>query len=147
MTMYRLIPGLPTYRAGDDGTIWSSTPARGTKVRPWKKMKPIKTSKWGHLSVNLRAGVRRLIHRLILETFVGPCPGGMECCHNDGDPTNNALSNLRWDTSKANKADMAKHGRVSGWRARNPQDRHRRVKTAGEAAAKAEEGGGGEEAE
>jgi len=57
-------------------------------------------------------GKRRVkrINRLILETFVGPCPPGMECCHNDGSLANNALVNLRWDTPQANQADKLKHG-------------------------------------
>ena len=50
------------------------------------------------------------LHRLVLETFVGPCPDGMEGCHNDGDATNNRLENLRWDTHKANIHDSIEHG-------------------------------------
>lgn len=45
------------------------------------------------------------IHRLVLEAFIGPCPIGMEGCHNDGDCSNNALTNLRWDTHAANMRD------------------------------------------
>ncbi len=53
----------------------------------------------------------RLIHRLVLEAFVGPRPEGMECCHfPDRDPHNNRLENLRWDTPRANRADSEKHG-------------------------------------
>jgi hypothetical protein len=48
-------------------------------------------------------------YRLVLEAFVGKCPQGMECCHNDGNPMNNNLSNLRWDTPKNNHADKVKH--------------------------------------
>lgn len=39
-----------------------------------------------------------MIHRLVLESFVGPCPKEMQCCHNDGNPANNFVGNLRWDT-------------------------------------------------
>lgn len=53
---------------------------------------------------------RRYIHRLVLEVFVGPCPEGMVACHNDGNPRNNALSNLRWDTREANMRDRDRHG-------------------------------------
>jgi hypothetical protein len=49
-------------------------------------------------------------HRLVLEAFVGKCPDGMECCHNDGNAFNNHLNNLRWDTPKNNHADKVKHG-------------------------------------
>lgn len=49
-------------------------------------------------------------HRLVLAAFVGPCPEGMEGCHWDGNPFNNRLDNLRWDTRKANIADARRHG-------------------------------------
>lgn len=42
------------------------------------------------------------IHRLVLITFVGDCPQGMEACHNDGIKTNNIVNNLRWDTHRNN---------------------------------------------
>lgn len=50
------------------------------------------------------------VHRLVLTAFVGPCPEGMEGCHNDGNPLRNVLDNLRWDTPKANQADSVRHG-------------------------------------
>lgn len=53
--------------------------------------------------------VSRMVHRLVLEAFVGPCPPGMECCHFDGDSTNNHLSNLRWDTHSSNQFDRVRH--------------------------------------
>ncbi len=51
-----------------------------------------------------------LVHRLILETFVGPCPEGMECRHLDGNPKNNKLENLKWGTPKENYNDRKLHG-------------------------------------
>src|SRR5258706_1418925 len=51
-----------------------------------------------------------LIHRLILETFIGPCPTGKEARHLDGDPSNNKLSNLEWGTPKQNGEDRIGHG-------------------------------------
>lgn len=50
-----------------------------------------------------------MVHRLVLEAFVGPCPEGMQCCHWDDVPTNNRLSNLRWDTPAANEKDKARN--------------------------------------
>jgi len=52
------------------------------------------------------------IHRLVLSEFVGPCPAGMEGCHNDGNAFNNRVENLRWDTCKNNHNDKKKHGTV-----------------------------------
>jgi DNA invertase Pin-like site-specific DNA recombinase len=34
----------------------------------------------------------------------------MQGCHGDGDPSNNAVGNLRWDTPKGNHADRIRHG-------------------------------------
>ncbi len=67
----------------------------------------------GRCQVNLKNGnvVRKVrVHTLVLEAFVGPRPEGMESCHFDDDSTNNRLENLRWDTSLANKQDMARNG-------------------------------------
>ena len=49
-------------------------------------------------------------HRMVLEAFVGLCPEGFECCHNDGNAFNNHVSNLRWDTHTNNIHDRIKHG-------------------------------------
>lgn len=70
----------------------------------------------GHLRVSLcQSGKVKdfLIHRLVLFAFVGFPEQGLECCHNNGDPADNRLENLRWDTSKANSEDIARHGRTS----------------------------------
>lgn len=74
------------------------------------KPRPMKS---GHLQVNLgKNGISRneLIHQLVLIAFVGPRPKGMEGCHEDGDPSNNNLDNLRWDTRSGNNLDKVRHG-------------------------------------
>jgi len=38
----------------------------------------------------------------------------MECCHEDGNPANNRLDNLRWDTHSANCKEKQRHGRPNG---------------------------------
>lgn len=77
-------------------------------------MRPATPSQAGYWRVNLmRDGVHhtRLVHTLVAETFLGPKPERMEVCHGDGNPRNNNLTNLRYDTSAANKRDTVKHGR------------------------------------
>jgi hypothetical protein len=49
-------------------------------------------------------------HKAVLEAFVGPRPKGMEACHNNGDPFDNKVTNLRWDTTRNNQLDRIKHG-------------------------------------
>lgn len=63
------------------------------------------------------------VHLLVLTAFRGPRPAGMVCCHNDGDPTNNRLDNLRWGTQADNLRDQVRHGRHP-WanKTRCPQD-------------------------
>ncbi len=56
-----------------------------------------------------KKGHKRTIHRLVLEAFIGPCPSGLEACHNDGDYLNPRLDNLRWDTRQSNMNDCKKH--------------------------------------
>lgn len=68
----------------------------------------------GHLLVQLwrnRVSDQRLLHRLVLEAFVGPCPDGMLGCHYDDDPSNNHISNLRWATRADNSLDATRNGR------------------------------------
>lgn len=74
---------------------------------------PLQTDK-GYLRVNLYGPggrkERRLIHRAVLEAFVGPCPEDMQGCHNNGDRGDNRLENLRWDTASNNSRDKLAHG-------------------------------------
>ena len=49
-------------------------------------------------------------HHLVLMAFVSPKPDGMECCHNDSDPSNNRIENLRWDTHLENNRDRVRRG-------------------------------------
>lgn len=50
------------------------------------------------------------VGKLVLLTFVSAAPEGMECCHEDSDPFNNHVSNLRWDTHSANMFDTVARG-------------------------------------
>lgn len=55
---------------------------------------------------------KKRVHHLVLECFVSERPSSWhQACHNDGDRMNNSLSNLRWDTPRANAEDRSRHGR------------------------------------
>ena len=85
------------------GDVWSNISNKYLKL--WMDDK-------GYLKVKLRGGKPRLvrIHSLVLRTFKGNRPKGLEGCHNDGEKLNNHISNLRWDTHKNNMQDATKHG-------------------------------------
>ena len=94
----------PQYYITKDGKVWS------TKTKKW--LKP-SLDGYGYLQVKLCKDGKmynRKVHRLVLETFVGSCPGGMQTCHNNGIRTDNRLENLRWDTRSNNAYDAVKHG-------------------------------------
>lgn len=78
------------------------------------KGKPISpgVSSSGHLLVMLGRGAPRLIHRLVLEAFIGPCPDGMEALHFDDVKSHNHLGNLRWGTRSENLKDMYRNKRI-----------------------------------
>lgn len=85
----------------------------GWPITVREKIRKLFLDKRGYWRVSLRKpgqNTHHLVHRLVLEAFVGPCPEGMEACHNDGDPGNAKLSNLRWDSSSSNNFDIVKHG-------------------------------------
>lgn len=84
---------------------------RGVVMRPQGDAQPVEGDRRYH-AVNLsRNGKksRQFVHRVVLTTFVGPCPDGMEACHGNGDYTDNRLANLRWDTKAENGADKIRH--------------------------------------
>jgi hypothetical protein len=67
----------------------------------------------GYRVVNLKVNGSqnmRTVHFLVMLAFRDPREIGLEICHNDGDKSNNRLSNLRYDTRKSNHADKHKHG-------------------------------------
>ena len=88
-------------------TDWIYATAKRGRHNGWRRPLTGHVNKSGHIVVTLHDGPRRkrtLLHRVVLETFVGPCPDGMEGGHYDGDPGNNRLENLRWDTRRVNEA-------------------------------------------
>lgn len=107
------------YEVSDFGRV-RSLERRGkrspaSRIYGGKVLKPVRQPS-GHLRVGLwdtstDRYVIALIHRLVLQAFVGPGDRGLFGCHNDGDPSNNRLGNLRWDTPKGNVEDRLKHGR------------------------------------
>lgn len=74
-------------------------------------LQPVKESH-GYLRVALYKNNKRKefkVHKLVLETFIGPCPEGMECRHLNGIRTDNRLCNLKWGTGKENCQDAINH--------------------------------------
>lgn len=110
---WKAVPGYPMYDVSNQGQVRSWHKGgryQGRRKEP-KTLSP--TLSVGYPSVTLcqkGCGKQWRVHQLVLTTFVGPCPSGMECCHSDGTRTNNHLENLRWDSRSANKLDEVRRG-------------------------------------
>ena len=90
--------------------FWVSTDGRVCGPQGLRKLR---TNKHGYPVTPLRRGGRSIlptVHRLVLTTFTGSCPGGYEGAHWNGVRTDNRLVNLRWATRKDNLADRVRHG-------------------------------------
>ena len=76
------------YAVTPDGRVWRRYIGR------WMSPTPIQG---GYLTVGLRREgkqIRRLVHRLVAEAYIGDCPDLHEVNHIDGDKLNNELENL-----------------------------------------------------
>ena len=103
--VWKPIPGYEGwYEVSDQGHV--RTFRRGANGR---LLKPGRMPQ-GHLSVALGRGNSQCVHKLVLLAFVGPAPDKHECCHNNGDPADNRLENLRWGTRSENIKDAYAHG-------------------------------------
>jgi len=136
---WRGIPGFEYYEASNLGRIRS---LRRLQLRCHPKNKEVlyyqpyggftltpsiesDKGKYPHNYVTLRKNgesIKFRVHRLVLMAFIGKCPSGMECCHNDGNGLNNNVENLRWDTPSNNQLDRYKHG--TGWNPRYKGQEH-----------------------
>jgi hypothetical protein len=60
-----------------------------------------------------RVTTTKFVHKLVLFSFRGPPKDGQVACHNNGDPGDNRVSNLRWGSLADNWLDSQYHGRRS----------------------------------
>jgi hypothetical protein len=98
------ISGFDGYKVDENGQVWSFRKGK-RRLQPYLYR--------GYQKVSLcknGKGYNRFVHRLVLETFIGICPSGMQACHNNGVRVDNRLGNLRWGTAKENQADRKAHG-------------------------------------
>lgn len=119
---WKWIPGYKGYyKASTLGRVktvnkWVQGKCKSSRFLKGKILKPRSCSR-GHLSLTLsKKGKTKFVyvHQLILLTFVGPCPSGMECRHfPDRDPTNNRIDNLSYATPLVNMHDRVFHGTLA----------------------------------
>ncbi len=114
---WRVIPSFPEYVVSTKGRVKRAVDSQpgvsGYVLKKGFERKPVKSSR-GYESVGLTLSTNNqktcMIHNLVLEAFVGPCPPGHECNHKDGNKTNNHLSNLEWVTHLENVRHACRNG-------------------------------------
>jgi hypothetical protein len=118
--IWKYIPGYEgLYKVSNLGRI-KSVP-RKCYAGPKTKMRTVRAKikkqgllKNGYLVTTLykdNVGTLFYVHRIVLLTFVGPCPPNMEARHvNKRDKTDVRLSNLKWGTAKDQHQDKIRHG-------------------------------------
>jgi len=101
------VAGYIGYFVSTDGVVYSEKRGKRRALSP-------DIGEQGHRRVSLsKDGVkdRFLVHRLVLETFIGAAPTpASQGRHQDGDPSHNALANLSWGDQSENWVDRKRHG-------------------------------------
>jgi hypothetical protein len=124
---WREVPGFSAYLVSNLGRVRSVDRLLVQKnARTYKRqgvlLRPVKSAS-GHLFVSLaggcggeptRRGEHYLVHVLVMLAFTGACPPKQEIRHLDGNPENNALTNLRYGTREENSVDRKSHGTDNG---------------------------------
>ena len=106
---------LGMYEVSDQGRVrsWKKQGnAGGRAARPAIMTPAPNTGGYPALVLN---GRTKLVHVLVLETFVGPRPGHWrqwQACHGPRGKECSALDNLRWDTVAGNAQDRVDAGMV-----------------------------------
>ncbi len=112
--IWRPIPGFAAYAVSDLGRVKRVVPGKRSRecrvAKPW-------ISNHGYETVGLfmdGKNHKRLIHRLVCETFHGPAPvAGSQVAHGDGTRRNNRADNLRWASRSENMEDARGHGTMA----------------------------------
>lgn len=123
--MVKQIDGYPAYRIYDSGIIescwiWGPYYPGMKSKHKWREL-PRRYKEDGYIPVQLSDGngkiIRTHLHRLLAISFISPPPTKKSVVrHLDGNPRNNAISNLAWGSYKDNEDDKIAHGT---WNTRN----------------------------
>lgn len=111
--VWKDIPGLiGLYQVSSKGRVRSLDRIElrsGHRIRYKGKVLSTPKNYYGYDRVHLKGKVR-LVHRLVAEAFIGPCPSGHEVCHGQEGKQNNSIENIRYGTRSDNQLDRRRDG-------------------------------------
>lgn len=115
---WKQIPGCPDYEVSNLGQVrsWKRTAYEGPRPRI---ITPKNLNLYGHKYVECYNGgkgqrVKFNLGRLVLSVWEGPPPSDKHVCmHQNDNPSDNKISNLKWGTLAENNRDCAMRGRTA----------------------------------
>lgn len=115
---WRPVPGHPAHEVSDRGGVrtvdrWIDRADGARRFYRGRVLRAHPHPITGHMLIKLKLGgetTHARVHVLVMRAFVGPCPDGMEVCHNNGVADDNRLENLRYATARENRRDSVLHG-------------------------------------
>jgi len=118
MENWREFPGWPWYEVSDLGRVRRVAP--GPATRPGRVLAGGTISGYPSVTVRGEGGAQNtfLVHHIVAEAFLPPCPGehshgGYQLDHINGCKTDNRAMNLRWVTPEENEANKNRLGRTA----------------------------------
>jgi hypothetical protein len=109
MDNLKLIDGFDDYYISPDGTIYSTKYSKRYNHEGKLRLLKPRTHPSGYLYAGLFKGVGsskqrlwRRVHRLVVESFIGPIADGLEVNHKDLNKHNNNVDNLEIVTRRQN---------------------------------------------
>lgn len=114
----RVIPSYPAYAAGDDGEIYRVTKPRFRR-KDWqpRQLRRVKSGTSPYWAVTLSGGSREVrwhavVHRLVAEAWLGPCPEGKEVNHKNLNKDDCSPGNLEYATPRRNQQHAIDNGAI-----------------------------------
>lgn len=114
--MEHIIPDFPEYKINDKGEVFSLYKYKTNIITDtWRPVKWVLDKGVGYYLVTLvnattKKRSNRFIHRLLAQAFIPNPDNKAHVNHKDGNKTNNALSNLEWNTPKENSQHAVDNG-------------------------------------
>ena len=111
------LPGYEDYAVSNTGRVASLYRTKRGGLRevrvPARIMRQTKAGNYLWVQVINNGHRRRLgVHQIVAMAFLPPVPGSEVIAHENGNPLDNRVENLRRKTYKENAADMVRHGTV-----------------------------------